>query len=412
MEKLAKGKPIYVTAINTLFKNAKDNMKAIKGVPLKLGEVSVNDLSDKMSEVYAITNTAELNDKAVINAQYQHYQARREVLTKRILENLKKMNSDLDVYGVYESMDWRMDKDSIEDRNPDEKKLRSTAFANAHDLNEVGVVMREILRLKSLDTTIPELEEMERNSRNGGLAKEVDYLTKSNGYMLNMEVGRIIGIDKLKNTESNAMTIARNRTRMSEIIEEIHNSSPDDLRKGIFHSFKGDLTDWVAYNILVPNILKKPENTSILANVIAIKSPYNGEHGYRSGYAWSKVQKACKDYLKKTGIIEEMKKEGKTSFEHLPELIKKVEDPEFEKGFKKVFSNACAAQRRKYQDEILYTAGQDKKRFDRENDPKIAAKIKADRDKKALAKYKKAAAKAKKEAAKNKKAAKPKGRGK
>jgi hypothetical protein len=258
MEKLAKGKTIYVTATNTLFKNAKESLKAVKGATLKLGEVSVNDLSDKMSEAYTITNTDQLNEKAQVNAHYQFHQARREVLTKRILENLKKMNSDLDVYGVYESMDWRMDKDSIEDRNPDEKKLRSTAFANARDINEVGVVMREILRLKSRDTTIMELEEMELNSRNGGLAKEVDYLTQSNGYMLNMEVGRIIGFDKFKNTEMNAGNIGRNRDRMREISEEIHNSSPDDLRKGIFHSFKGDLTDWVAYNILVPNILKKP----------------------------------------------------------------------------------------------------------------------------------------------------------
>ena len=183
---------------------------------------------------------------------------------------------------------------------------------------------------------------------------EATILENSRAINLDKEIGLIAGSSKSGIYDQLADSIEKSYKNYNKAYKHISGFKAGDDKNGLSYlrNYKNPNMN-LAYNIGLCSILSKPENRDIIALQNVLSNYYMDLEGADTNKttAYNTVKEELFNYLKESGIMEGIK-----SFDDLPELINRMESPEFQKGFTKAAKNAYTKQMEKYQSTIRENA--------------------------------------------------------
>ncbi|MCR4687895.1 MAG: hypothetical protein K5659_10025, partial [Lachnospiraceae bacterium] len=368
---------------NTLNSLAKDMIKAEKEAGDKnptIKDKFMPDLQVGLSIKYNITDAEKLHDihdRGNKLADYQMFMNERDIYIKKILRAYSKNEPLFDVEGYYNSIDEVDTELDLRSAFEEPKPIINQKYASLADLAKAGVIMRDLKDLKTKGTTISELKALVQKVEKREYEKEISTLFRGDGYRIDMEIASITGIeDKLDLSERLVRGMERKQKGMAGIANDFNTLSAKELQSKYLESYvHSGISENLAYNICTAKVLGKPENAHILYQYCSINNYYNEDKLEES--AQKRIKRDVIEYVKKSGIVEQMRKEGKSSLDHIPEFNERLNDPEFLSGLVKVLDKStkremerCRPVMRKNAEEFAMKA----------NNPKAYYKMKAKRD--------------------------------
>jgi hypothetical protein len=337
----------YRDTLNSL---AKDIIKAEKEAGDKnptIKDKFMPDLQVGLSIKYNITDAEKLhgihdrgNELADELADYRMFMNERDKYIKRILRAYSKNEPFFDVEGYYNSIEEVDTENDLRSAFEEPKPIINQKHASLSDLAKAGVIMRDLKDLKTKGTTISELKALLKKVEKREYEKEIDSLFKGNGYRIDMEIASITGIeDKLDLSERLVRGMERKTKGMAGIADDFNTLSAKELQNKYLKSYGHcGISENLAYNIATAKVLGKPENAHILYQYCSITNYYN-EDKLEEG-AKKRIKRDVIEYVKKSGIVEQMRKEGKSSLDHVPEFNERLNDPQFLSGLVKVLDKS------------------------------------------------------------------------
>lgn len=330
--------------INCIRSTAKETKAALdKGVGagyVQLSKTKMADLEVGLALDLMIKDTKPYVEGSKTIADYMLYKGERQTYIDRILKQMKKIAPSYDVDGYYNSLEDVSSEESLRSAFEEQKPILSNngKYANLYDLSKAGILMRDIQKLKTDNFTISQLKALEEKYKTGEAEKEISRLSDSDGFRIDMETASITGItDKLDVAFRLAKGLEESTKGFAGVAGDFKIMSANELKESYLQSYKR-INYNLAYNIALSEIFGRPENSIILNRMKAIDNYYNADR--MKEYSKNLIKRDVFDYIKKSGIVDDMVSSGKGKLDNVPELVEKLNDPEFLKGLTKVLDKS------------------------------------------------------------------------
>ena len=274
-------------------------------------------------------------DVDYINDKYK-FDTQKQIYVDKVIRYFEEHTDFRDARGYYNQLE-----------NNDDPQYKTGLTASVYEYVETALVKRTLKKLYDRNSTLEDIKALTERTIKGDFKKEVSSIADSNAAVLDAQLSVVLGDKKSEAYEKVVNATEKSFIKLSKAYKEISGYKAGDDKNSISYlrGFDAPNNDLV-YNIAMCSVFSKPKNKGLIVLQNLLNNSLMDLDGSDRNKTAAKnaVKGKLIEYIRKTGITR-----GINTFNNLPELINRIENPAFQKGFEKVAKNVLTDQKEKYQ---------------------------------------------------------------